>query len=451
MHCKAGAWLISTTCVASSVLFGHASPASASASQVPATRQTTTVSGEQLLDIANTARASGDDTTAEIAYRALFSDPSVEVRSEARFRLALMVLDQGRLPEAAVLLRAILDEQPNAQRVRLELARVLDQLGDEAGARRALREAQAGGLPPDVAQFVDRYSAALRAQRPLGSSIDIALAPDSNINRATRSDTLGTVLGDFVLDEDAQQRAGVGIALRGQGYARLPLGKNANLFGRISGSADLYRKGDFNDLGLAATFGPELRVGRDRMSIEAGRLWRWYGGDAYSRATTFSINYFHPLGRSAQLRGVASLAFVDNQLNSLQDGRTYSASLSFERALSGRAGIGSTISADRQALQDPGYSTWAGHASLFGYHEWGPVTLVATLGYGRLKADERLPLFPEVRSDQLYRVSLGATFRNLRVGTLAPFIRATYERNYSTAEIYDYRKMRTEFGVTRVF
>ena len=70
-------------------------------------------------------------------------------------------------------------------------------------------------------RLVDRYSAALRAQKPLGASFELAIAPDSNINRATRSDTLGTVLGDFTLNQDAQARSGVGLALRGQVYGRL--------------------------------------------------------------------------------------------------------------------------------------------------------------------------------------------------------------------------------------
>ncbi|KUO54693.1 MAG: hypothetical protein APF82_08700 [Sphingomonadales bacterium BRH_c42] len=405
----------------------------------------------QLLALAMRAQENGDAVTAEAAYRALFADPSVEMRSEARFRLANLLVKQDRLSEAAILLRAILDEQPQAQRVRLELAHVLDQLGDDAGARRALREAQAGGLPPDVARIVDRYSAALRAQKPLGASIDIALAPDSNINRATRSSTLGTVLGDFILDDDAKQRSGFGLALRGQAYARLPLNKTVNLFGRVSGSADLYRDSEFNDIAFAPTLGPELRSGADRISLEAGGLWHLFGGKTYSSAATLGLNYFHPLGRKAQMRGAAAVAFVNNRFNSLQDGRTYSVSLGYERALSSRAGAGVTLSVDRQALRDPAYSTWAGQAALFAYRETGPVTLVATANYGRLWADERLLLFPEARSDRPYRASLGATFRNFRIGTFAPFIRATYERNRSTVEIYDYRKVRTEMGVTRAF
>lgn len=409
------------------------------------------ISADQLLALADQARRGGDFAAAETAFRALLADPSVEVRSEARFRLAMMLVGLKRLPEAAILLRQILDEQPNAQRVRLELAHVLDLMGNEAGARRALREAQAGGLPLDIARLVDRYSAALRAQKPVGASIDIALAPDSNINRATRSDTLGTILGDFALDENAKQRSGVGLALRGQGYARVPLSDKVNVLGRISGSADLYRASEFNDLALAIGLGPELRSGADRLSLEAGGLWRWFGGDAYSRAATIGLNYFHPLGRKSQLLTSATVAFVDNRLNRFQDGRTYSASLSYERALSSRAGIGITLSADRQALRDPGYSTWSGQIGLFAYRDAGPVTLVGTVTYGRLKADDRLLLLPESRSDCLYRASLGATFRNFRIGTFAPFVRATFERNHSTAEIYDLRRVRTEFGLTKAF
>lgn len=409
------------------------------------------VSADQLLAFADRARDAGDVIVAETAYRALFGDSSVHVRNEARFRLALLFVAQKRFSDAAVLFREILDEQPNAQRVRLELARVLDLMGDEAGARRALREAQAGGLPPDVARFVDRYSAALRARKPLGASIDVAVAPDTNINRATRSQTLGTVLGDFVLNEDARQRSGVGLALRGQTYARLPLSEKANLLGRISGSADLYRHKAFNDLAVAVSAGPELRLGADRLSLELGGLWRWYGGRPYSRAATIGLSYIHPLDRQSQLRGSANVAFVENRLNSLLDGRSYTASLSYERALSNRAGIGVTLGGDRQALKDPGYATWGGHLTLFGYREIGSVTLVGTLGHGRLKADERVVLYPEKRSDRLYRASIGATVRSLRLGSFAPFIRATFERNRSTTEIYDYRRVRTEFGIARAF
>jgi tetratricopeptide (TPR) repeat protein len=405
----------------------------------------------QLFALAEEALKQGDMRTAEAAYKALATNPDRQIRSEARFRLGMVYAGARRLTDAASLFRQILDEQPKAQRVRLELARTLDVMGDEAGARRALREAQAGDLPADVARFVDRYSAALRATKPVGASFEIALAPDSNINRATRSDTLGTVLGDFTLDSDAKQRSGVGLAIGGQAYGRARLSDETNLLVRLSGKGDLYRQDAFNDIGLSVAAGPELRFGRSRVSADASMTWRWFGGTPYSRTASAAVNFLHPLGRTAQLRASAAIGRISNLRNSLQGGISFSLSATYERALSNRAGGGMTISGERQDLKDPGYSTTSGQLTLFAYRDFGRMTLVGTLGYGRLRADERLFIYPDRRADDLYRASLGATFRQLMMGGFAPFARVTHERNRSNIELFDYRRSRTELGFTRAF
>ena len=438
---------------AAAILAVAAVTASRLAAEVPAKLGgiSLTLSPEQLLAMADAARDAGDFKVAETAYRALFRDPSLPIRSEARFRLAMMLAKLGHLQDSAILLRSILDEEPSAQRVRLELARLLDLMGDEAGARRALREVQAGGLPPEVARIVDRYSAALRAQKPFGATFELAIAPDSNINRATRSDTLSTVLGDFTLDQDARARSGVGLAVRGQVYGRLPIDKKTGLLARVSGAGDFYRQREFNDMSLEISAGPEFHLGSDRLTAEAGTNWRWFGGEPYATGLTADLNYLHPLGRTSQLRSAAGIGAITNKRNRLQDGHSYSLSLSYERALSIRSGIGVTLSGDRQSLRDPGYSTSSGHVTLLGYREIGPMSLVATLSYSRLEADQRLAIFPERRIDDLYRTSLAVTFRKLRVGSFSPVLRVTGERNHSSIELFDYRRVRSELGVIRAF
>ena len=370
---------------------------------------------------------------------------------DARTRLAHILANRHRLADAALLYRAILDEQPSAQPVRLELARILDQLGDEAGARRALRAVQAGSLPPAVARFVDRWSAALRARKPFGTSFEIAIAPDSNINRATNSTTLGTVIGDFSLDRDARQRSGTGLAIQSQAYARLPLSKEINLLGRVTGSADLYHHHQFNSTSLLVSAGPEFNFGADRLTadVDAG-LYR-FGGRTYATTIGARIDFLHPLDRRSQLRVDAALDRVNNRVNRLEEGKNLSLSLGYERALSDRTGIALTLAANRQQRRNPGYSTTGGQATLVGYRELGAVTAIASLTYGRLGADERLILCPTRRSDTLVRASLGAEFRQLKVGGLAPLVRVVVERNRSNIALYDYHRVRTEFGLTRAF
>ena len=395
--------------------------------------------------------AAGDDHEAERLLRNLTRHSTLQVRSEARFRLAMLLAKGGRTTDAALLLRQILDENPTASRVRLELARLLERIGDDAGARRALREAQAGGLPPEVALLVDRYSAALRARKSTGASLEVAIAPDSNINRATRSASLGTIFGDLTLDRDARETSGVGLALRGQAYWRAGLGRKLNLLAKIAGSADLHRAKRFNDVATGVSAGPELALGAARLSAELGTIWRWRGQEPVSRTLYAGANYLRPLDRRSQLRMAGSIGTINNQLSNLQDGRTYGLSLSYERALSARAGVGATVLAERHNLRDDGYSTWSGQLSVFGYRELGAATVTATFSYMRLEADKRLFLYSSRRKEDLYRASIAATFRKLVVAGFAPLVRITLEQNRSTLALFDYRRVRTEVGIVRAF
>lgn len=221
-----------------------AAPVPAPAQQPSSVRRQ--LSASELFAFADAARDAGDFTTAEATYRALASNPDIELRSEARFRLAMMLADRmGKVREAAVELRAILDEKPQAARVRLELARLHAMLGNIGAAEREFRAAEAAGLPADVERMVRFYANALNERKSFGGSLEVALAPDSNINRATRSDTLGTVIGDFTLDEDAKARSGVGLSLRGQTYWREGLAPGTRLLVRFSTNADFYSETRF--------------------------------------------------------------------------------------------------------------------------------------------------------------------------------------------------------------
>lgn len=407
----------------------------------------------QLFQFADAARDAGDLAVAETAYRALATNPDIELRTEARFRLALMLADRmGRTRDAAIELRRILDEKPDAARVRLELARMDAMLGRFSAAEREFRAVQASGqLPPDVERAVRFYAAALAAAKPLGGSVELALAPDSNINRATRSDTLGTVIGDFTLSDDARARSGLGIAARAQGYVRLPLGAKSLLLARISGSGDFYRGGQFDDYALALQFGPEFQSGADRITFSAGPSWRWFGQQPFTRGWGGSVVYQHPLGKRTQLRAEAGLSRLDNLRNDLQDSTVYAAMLGFDRAFSARFGGGLQLRTSRTAARDPGWSDWTGGASAYLFREIGRTTLVLDGSYSRLRADERLILYRQRRLDDRWSAGLAATFRAIQWKGIAPFLRLRAERNRSTVGIFDFSRRAAEFGLTSAF
>ena len=412
--------------------------------------QVSNLSAADLFQIADKAKEQRAFADAEAIYRALARDPEPEVRAEARFRLGMMLADQKRYTDAAVTFRALLDEKPNAARVRLELARVLALMGDESGARKQLRQAQAAGLPPQVAVVVDQFANALRSRKTLGGSFEIALAPDTNINRATDAKVLDTVIAPLKLSRDARAQSGVGLKMSGQGYARVRLGTTLSLLPRLSGSGVVYRKSQFNDVSGSAQFGLEWLKGKDRWQPAIGYTWRWYGKDPYARTRSASLGWQHPIGRKAQLELNGSVSKANYLKNDLQDGWLYSLSASLDRALTQRSGIQLSASGLRQTARDSGYSLASGGGGLLYWHDFGKTTIYGSFNARRLEADATLS-FLGLRKEWYVGAQAGATFRQLTVAGFAPVLRATYERNWSSVGIYDYRRLGFEIGINRAF
>lgn len=437
--------------MAAGILAGLSAGAQAQDASV-ARQSVTQLSAAQVFALADNARAQGDHATAEAAYRALAQDRELEVRTEARFRLGMMLGDDlKRYSDAALEFRRILDDKPDAARVRLELARMQALMGNYSAARKELRAAQAAGLPTAVEQLVRFYSQSLNARKTLGGSVEIALAPDSNINRATRSDTLGTVIGDFALDEDAQAKSGLGLAVQGQGYFRAGIQPGADLLVRASTNATLYRDRDFSDVTIALQAGPQYNWGGNQVTFSFGPAWRWYGRDPYSSSIGGNVSWQRPVGKRGQIRLDGGIMHVDNKRNPLQTADDFTVSASFDRAFSARFGGGVQTFGFREAARDPGFSLASGGASAYLFRELGGTTLVGTVAYSHLEADERLFLYPERRKEDRYSASMAATLRALHLGSFAPLVRLKWERNRSSIEIYDYRRVAAEFGVTSAF
>lgn len=415
------------------------------------TRRIDNLSAIDLFALADRARAASLIDEALTLYDALAKDENADVRAEARFRKGMMLADARRYRDAALAFRALLDEQPGATRVRLELARVLASMGDEASARRELRQAQAGGLPPQVAATVGQFDQALRSRKSWGGTFELALAPDSNLNRATQARTLDTVIAPLTLSRDARARSGIGMHLAGQVYTRIGILPHLAFAPRLSGLANLYRADAFNDVAATGLLGLEWQGRRDRLSPSIGRSWRWYGGERYAQTDVLAADWLHSLGRRAQLIVSGSASRADYIRNDLQDGAIYDLSASLERAVSARTGFSVTVSGSRQTARDPGYATASGGLTLLGWRESGHTTFFASAGIRRMKGDAALFLFGEKRREWLYSARAGATFRGLAVGGLAPYARLSFERNSSTVGLYDYRRIATEFGLTRAF
>lgn len=409
------------------------------------------LSATDLFKMARDAVSDGRTADALVLYEALTRDSDAEIRAEARFRMALLLGEQRRYEEAAVTLRALLDEKPDAAPARIELARMLSLAGRDSAARRELRQVQAGVLPPAVALAVDQFAATLRSRKPLGGSLEIALAPDSNINRATDARALDTVIAPLVLSEDARARSGVGMRLSGQVFARVPVAPGLSILPRLSARADTYGQPQFNDISASGLVGVEWQRNRERLTISAGRTRRWYGGSGYATTSTLTLDGLRSIGRSRQADislGVARARYDDN---ALQNGVIGNLELGYEQALDVRSGWRASVNAVRQWANDPGYSTASAGISLLGWSELWKSTVFVTASVSRLEGDQRLSLFPDRRREWFTQYGMGASLRRFTFRGFAPVVRLRVERNRSTIGIYDFKRVVIEGGLTRAF
>lgn len=429
----------------------QAAPAQPAPSAEPPSVRIDNLSPVAMFALADRARAANRIDDAIGFYDALSHDPNPDVRAEARFRKGMMLAGLRHYRDAAVAFRALLDEKPDAVRARLELARMLAAIGDEAAARRELRQAEATGLPPNVAVTVGQFDRSLRSLKRYGGSFEVALAPDTNINRATRLRTLDTIIAPITLSDDARSKSGVGVHVAGQGYERLRLADNLTLIPRASMSASLFRRSEFDDVATSALAGLEWQRKQDRITPSVGRTWRWYGNKLYARTDVATLDWLHVLGRRAQLVASSSISHAAYLQNGLQTGTIGDLSISVERAVSARAGGSLTLSVSRQSARDPAYATWSGGASGLGWRELGKTTVFFSAGLRRTEGDAALFLFGDRRRDWLITARAGATFRALTVKSFAPYVRVSFERNASSLQIYNYSRIATEIGITRAF
>lgn len=410
-----------------------------------------TLTPAQMFDLAERFQVAGHLESSEAVLEALTQDASADIRSEARFRIGLLRERRGDWVGAAAAYRAILAERPLAGAVRLQLARVLAEAGDEHGARRQLRLASSGGLPENVVQAVNRFQAALRSRKRLGFGLEFGFAPDTNINRAQGRSTVDIGSLPLELSDDASAQSGVGFTARGQGYWRPPIGRDVNALITLNASADLYRKSQFDDVSLFMTAGPEFLLDRTRLRISGIVGQRWFGLEPYSTSYGATVNLFRSLDAASQVQLDAALIRTDYKVNRSLTGATASASVRYERAFSPRLSGRVTLRGDRKDARDRAFATWSGGGELLLAREAGRSTYYGRAGYYLSWADEGFS-FPRVRRrDELVDLEAGVVMSRLAVWGSAPVVRLHWTRNRSSVFFYDFKRTRLEFAFTREF
>lgn len=404
----------------------------------------------QLFDLADQMYSRGDKAGAAEILESLTQDKHPELRAEARFRLAAVLESMGDLKGAAEALRDLLAEQPNANRARLELARILGRMGKSRQAKLELSRAERIGLPPEVEQNVRHFAASLSGTARRGLTLELTAGPDTNINRSTSSEFVDTIIAPFQLDADARQQSGEGFSGSARAYSRDDVG-GLEILSNFGLRADLYDKGRFNDVQLGLDSGPELRFGELTLRPAAVFEQRWYGDRPYSKGLGGDLDVTVPVTSEAQLSLSASSVRQTIDPDRDQDGwRTFAG-----------AGLLKTIGANMLARFSLRYGKLDARARPESLRQLGggvlvareskAVTVFGELDYGWTHGIEPQFLFGKTRRDHRWDFTGGIILNQAKIAGFSPLMRVTHTNSSANITLFEYRRTRIDFGVTRSF
>jgi hypothetical protein len=371
---------------------------------------------------------------------------------EREFLDGMVALAQKDYPRAEARFRKILEANPSLLRVRLELARVLFLQRKDEAADYHFRLASAEHLPKAAADNIARFREAIRARRAWRFNLNFGIAPDSNINSATSKERVDILGLPFQLDPSARARSGTGIIVAADASVRMRRDSKVPIYLAVYGRMVRYSHHQFDDVYVGGEAGPEFRLAGGRLRITGTALNRWYGGRQLVSSVGGRLNFDKIIGGKWGVEASLSVRRNSYARRSDVDGWDIDASLSANRAI-GPSAIGfAYLGLQRSIDKDPGQSCWNGRigGGLIKEIGWGLRPQLA-VEVGRRVGDAPLAPFSKTRREWRLQVSASIYKRDWNIAGFAPSLRISYTRDFSTIRLYEQRRLRAEFGITKAF
>lgn len=372
--------------------------------------------------------------------------------SQALFLLATIAVAQKNYDAAISLYRRILVREPDAERVRLELARAFFLKGDYDNADRQFRFARAGNVDDTVKSNVDRFLSAINRLREWTVNFSFALAPDTNQNAATSASQVSIFGLPFALDKAARKQSGIGLS-GDVGGEWSPL-LSDNMKARIGANAYRvdYSGGQFDDMTISAYGGPQFLFSNWDASVLATGFKRWFANQDYISGVggRLTANY----GITSDWVVGASLGgqSVNNQFIPEQSGPLWSAQTQVTYVLSPSSLFQLQLGFNRQDAQIASYSysgVWFGG----GYQQDLPLGFSAGFqpSYFVTRYDDILAAFGKTRSDHSVMLAFTLLNRRFEYHGFTPRISYIFTEQHSNIPLYSFTRNQFQIGLTSLF
>ncbi|WBH16833.1 porin family protein [Sphingomonas radiodurans] len=380
-------------------------------------------------------------------------------RLQHRFLSGFIAAQKGDHAGAVQFYEAILADDPNQTRVRIELGKAMLALGKPASADRQFKyAAQDDELPADVAQSIRGVRDIIRANKSWRVNVNLGFAPDSNINSATSAETVTVHLGDLALpltlDPSARAQSGTGQVASLSSSSRIPLATGLSVLTDFDGSGVNYAGKSYDDYQGQIALGGEYAVAQSsRVSLQAIGARRWFGGNLVSRQIGTRVGFQTVVSERTragiQLDARRTSALFDRNFDGWQAG-IYA---TYERGIGKAAYVSGGPFLRRDWLRAGAYSnTELGGSAAIGAELPYGITAGASGSVSRAVFDAPAGLFSLApRDDWRFSTRLSLGNRKLRVLGMSPQITWTTANVRSSVDFYKTARSRMAFEVARFF
>ena len=371
---------------------------------------------------------------------------------DLQFAKGRLFMAKGQRKQAARLFDDILIHHPALVRVRLELAMALYLAERDDRAAHHFKLALAGGLPEASSQNVKGLLCSIRNRRPVRYRFELALAPNTNINTATDSDTVDIFGLPFTLNNDSRSKSGVGVFVSGGVDWEPRLNATTKLAVSLQGQRTEYKGKSFDDTIISTRVGPMFGQGRLQWHVAATGFRRWFGTSGFNAG----------VGGLAQVRWrannkwdwalVTSLQRLNYDLDKTQNGELLATQIQATYGLDARTLLIVKAGANRHFARAGFQSNTAWHGRFDFYRELVEgVSLTLSPEIIRRGFDEAHPLFGARRRDTALGASIEISKRDIRMFGLTPVVRYSFLKNTSNIGVYAFKRHQMSLGFTKLF
>ena len=340
-----------------------------------------------------------------------------------------------------------------------ELAQTLFAIDEDDSARHNFELVLGGAANNPALQTTARnYINAIEARRRWDFTSFLTVAPSTNLNHGTESQTVYINGLPFTLDDGSVQKSGVGVYGGFQGGYRLPVTTRLDLVMTVGSQAKRYAEGAFNDTLVNASIGPKLKFEKGYLGVYATADHHWVADAAYNWSYGGLISGGYRFGPADLVSADAGCTQRNYQTNwrgtdmSYQNGHGCFAGLRAEHYFDSRTYVRGLANGgiERTSLAHLNSTSIGGGIGLYHEFAWG-ISLYGQAMYTDVKFDGKYPGFNFARHDQRTSATVNLTKRDFEIFGLAPQLQYTYTHNDSNVPLTVYDEHGAALTLTKRF